>query len=130
MGIWWGTDDDEPIGEDNYKKELSIMAKVKCNHCMCKYSYKSAKSVSDLMEEVKLIAKLNITELDGKFYCKGCRQTFAVHLIDDVFIIERAKYLGMDFKSVPEPPKKRIINENVGFMKLLEKLGIVKKVEK
>lgn len=88
------------------------MAKVKCNHCKCKYSYKSSKGVSNLMEEVKLTAKLDIVELDRKFYCKGCRQTFAKDLIDDVFIIERAKIKGMRFpeelKELKKKPKGNI----------------------
>ena len=73
------------------------MAKVKCNHCKCKYSYKSARGVSNLMEELKLTTKLDIEGMDGKYYCKGCRQNFINHLIDKVFIISKAKELGMDF---------------------------------
>ena len=102
------------------------MAKVKCNHCKCKYSYTSSKGVSNLMEEVKLTTKLDIVELDRKFYCKGCRQNFIEHLIDTVFIIERAKQIGMDF------PESIVVSNSIsiGFMKFLEKLKLAKKVKK
>lgn len=121
MNPWYGIHNDKSIGE-------GIMAKVKCNHCKCKYSYKSAKGVSNLMEEVKLTAKLNIVELDRKFYCKGCRQTFAKDLIDDVFIIERAKLKGMRFPE--EMPNWRDIQykEPSTIMKFLERAGLVRKI--
>lgn len=80
------------------------------------------------MEEVKLTAKLNIVELDRKFYCKGCRQTFAKDLIDAVFIIERAKLKGMRFPE--EMPNWRDIQykEPSTIMKFLERAGLVRKI--
>ncbi len=129
MSIWSGDDGEDPIGEDNYKKrELAIMAKVKCNHCKCKYSYKSAKGISNLIEEVKLTAKMDIIELDGKYYCKGCRQSFITYLIDKVFIIEKAKQIGMRFPG--EDPNWRDVQykESSTIMKCLEKLKLVKKI--
>ncbi len=112
------------------KREVSIMAKVKCNHCKCKYSYISNKGVSNLMEEVKLTTKLDIVELDRKFYCKGCRQNFTNSLIDKVFIIERAKLIGMRFPG--EDPNWRDVKykKDSIIMNLLEKLGLVEKIKK
>ncbi len=106
------------------------MAKVKCNHCKCKYSYTSSKGVSNLMEEVKLTTKLDIVELDRKFYCKGCRQNFTNSLIDKVFIIERAKLIGMRFPE--EKPNWKDINhkdESI-VMKFLEKVKLITKAGK
>lgn len=105
------------------------MAKIKCNHCKCKYSYKSAKGISDIMEEAKLTAKMSIIELDRKYYCKGCRQNFTNYLIDKVFIIERARQIGMRFPG--EDPNWRDVQykDKSIIMKFLEKLKFVKKVE-
>ena len=132
MSIWSGDDGEDPMGEDNYKKrELAIMAKVKCNHCKTKFVYKTTgrQKIVDF-DEVKLTTMMDILELDGKYYCKGCRQSFITYMIDKVFIIEKAKQIGMRFPD--ENPNQRNINykKSSTIMKLLKKLKFVKKVEK
>ncbi len=107
------------------------MAKVKCNHCKTKFIYKTVSRHKKVdFDEVRLTIKMDISGIDGKYYCKGCRQSFAIHLIDKVFIIERARLIGMRFPE--EKPNWRDVKykDKSTIINLLEKLRLIKKVKK
>ncbi len=113
--------------ELNKERKYRIMAKIKCNHCKSKFVYVSGGSRTINFDEVHLEAKLNIKELDGKYYCKECRQKFCEHLIDQEFIVKKASRM-LEVK-LPKEPDNKIIRNDLGIMKFLEKLHLVKKVK-
>lgn len=98
------------------------MAKIKCNHCKSKFVYVSGGSRTINFDEVHLETRLNIRELDGKYYCKECRQRFCECLIDQESIMKKADRVLHIKKQAEDREDIKHKNESC-IMKFLEKFS-------
>jgi len=67
------------------------MGKLMCHHC--RRSFELLGVNKDEVEET-----MGMTELDGRHYCKTCKDMFCSYLIDDGTVVARALAFGMEFK--------------------------------
>jgi len=70
------------------------MAKAKCNHCKKKFTLESSRH---MISNVEQIGGGGLLAVDGRYYCKNCRQTFCNYLIEKEAIMNKATELGMVF---------------------------------
>lgn len=68
------------------------MGKLLCNHCKNTYSIHGK-------NKGELAAEIEMKKLDGKYYCKICRQNMCALMMDDVFIIKKYK----EITTIDEP---------------------------
>lgn len=86
MSVWWGADNDIPIGEE-------AMAKIVCNHCRAKFTYKS-KHYTKEFDKAQLLINSDITEINSKYYCQPCMKTISDQISKEI-VVKQTERWGM-----------------------------------